>query len=304
MKRNSKTIKNVLVSLFTISCVLFVSCQNASEPADDDSTSKDGDDKKELVEIDYESKKNTYGSEFTITGGDYTEENGVITLTNAKAIEYTFSGYYKGQIKSSVKETVLVLSNFYIENTNGEPAIKGSKKIIVKSAADTVNYVVSSGENLDGKKVGAIDCDKKVVLDGSGTLNVVGSVYHGIKCDDSEIKSSGKIYLQGTGKGSALNCENLSVADDVDVTMYLINSKNGIKADGTIDIKAGTYNLYKLTCGFKTDTAADDIADGKDAEEHIISLSNCTVKTKDVGKLYSTEEDGLTEADVTKEELK
>ena len=208
------------------------------------------------------------------------------TVTIAPAqenVEYTISGYFNGQVVNKTKNTVIKLKNAYLENTAGAPAVYGEAKTELSTAKDSVNYIVASGKS-DGK-LAALHCKKDLELGGSGTLYVAGYIYHGAKADDVKLKGSGTLYLQGTPRGSALNCRTLTVEREKSFTAYLVNSKNGVKADNTITVASGTFCLYDLATAFKTDTTKD--APGA---PHGITLSGGTFRTSGVGTLYATEQ--------------
>ncbi len=235
--------------------------------------------------IDWEGARKSYSPSLTITPSDKT-----VSITNDKIIispkkedvTYTISGYFKGQIVNRTKNTVLKLNNAYIENDKGLPAVYCEAKTEISTTSGTVNYVVSTGNSSD--KNAAVHGKKNMTLGGSGTLYAVGNVYHGVKADDVKIKGSGVFYLQGTQKGSALNCRSLAVEKDKTFKAYFVNSKNGIKADDNIQIQSGNFFMYDLGTAFKTDTKEDD-----PKTRHFINLLGGVVKTSGVKKLYKTE---------------
>ena len=116
---------------------------------------------------------------------------------------------------------------------------------------------------------------------------------HGIKADEVKAKGNGKYYVAGTSKGSAINCNTFLIEEDKTVTLILGNAKNSIKADESITISSGTLWFEGITTGMKTDTLDDD-----DTKEYFINIANCTIYTKNVETLYSTEENAYTATDV------
>lgn len=232
-----------------------------------------------------ESAKSSYGKEFTITPMNSSVKITKRTVTITPKTEgetYTLSGYFNGQIINRTKNTILKLNGAYLENTNGEPAIFSEAKIEISSAKGTVNYLISSGRN--ESKTAALQCKKNLVIGGSGTTCILGNVYHAVKADEIKLKGSGVFYAQGTKKGASINCQSLTVEKDKTFTAYLINSKNGVKADGTINIQSGEFYLSNLETGFKTNTIKD-----LPKEEHGITLSGGTFHTDKVTVLYSTD---------------
>lgn len=232
-----------------------------------------------------ESAKSSYGKEFTITPMNSSVKITKRTVTITPKTEgetYTLSGYFNGQIINRTKNTILKLNGAYLENSNGEPAIFGEAKTEISSAKETVNYIISSGRN--ESKTAALQCKKNLVIGGSGTTCILGNVYHAVKADEIKLKGSGTFYAQGTKKGAAINCQSLTVEKDKTFTAYIMNSKNGVKADGTINIQSGEFYLSNLETGFKTNTIKD-----LPKEEHGITLSGGTFYTDKVTVLYSTD---------------
>lgn len=237
------------------------------------------------VAFDADGERKNYGETLTITPMDKTvtvTKDKIVIAPKKERVEYTITGYFNGQIVNKTKNTVLKLKNAYLENTSGEPALLGEAKTEIATANGSTNYVLSSGTN--AAKVAALHCKKNLELGGSGTLYVSGSVYHAVKGDDVKIKGSGTFYLQGTSKGSALNCRSLIVEAGKACTVYLMNSKNGIKADNTISIASGSFYVYDNGTAFKTDTK-----EKTPGEAHGITLSGGVFHTHGNAALYATE---------------
>lgn len=237
------------------------------------------------INVNAEEAKKSYQEKFKIT-----PMNKTVTIIGDKVIispkkedqEYTISGYFCGQIVNRTKNTVINLDNVYLENTNGEAAIYGDAKFKLSAERGTTNYIVSTGEN--SQKGAALQCKKNMVIGGSGTLYVLGSVYHGAKADDVKIKGSGNFYFKGTSKGAALSCHNLTVEAEKTFNAYFLDSKNGIKADETINIASGNFYLYGNSTGLKTDTLEDS------AEvAHGITLKAGTFHIRDNDTFYETD---------------
>ena len=229
--------------------------------------------------------KSSYGKEFSVTPMNSSVKITKRTVTITPKTEgetYTLSGYFNGQIINRTKNTILKLNGAYLENSNGEPAIFGEAKTEISSAKETVNYIISSGRN--ESKTAALQCKKNLVIGGSGTTCILGNVYHAVKADEIKLKGSGTFYAQGTKKGAVINCQSLTVEKDKTFTAYLMNSKNGVKADGTINIQSGEFYLSNLETGFKTNTIKD-----LPKEEHGITLSGGTFHTDKVTTLHSTD---------------
>ena len=238
--------------------------------------------------IDSEAAKKNYANKITVSPMDKSVsiKNNVITISpKREEVVYTITGYFNGQIINKTKNTVIKLKNAYIENTNGQPAIYSEVKFELSASQGTSNYIVSSGKN--DSKVGAVHCKKDLSIGGSGSLYITGNVYHAVKADDIKMKGSGNYYLQGTSKGSSINSRSFTVEDEKTFSCYLLNSKNGIKADNTIEISSGNLYFYNNKVALKTDTSKDD-----SSAPHFIKLNGGTIHTSSVEKLYSTEENG------------
>ncbi|MCR5218413.1 carbohydrate-binding domain-containing protein [Treponema sp.] len=226
-----------------------------------------------------------YYGEFKISPQDnsVTIEKNVITIAPKKeAVQYEITGYFNGQIVNKTKNTILKLNNAYIENTDGQPAIYGEAKTEISAKEDSVNYIISSGTSAN--KNAALHCKKNLEIGGKGTLYIQGKTYHGVKADDVKIKGTGKFYFEGTKKGSCINCKTFTVEKGKTFTAYLSNAKNAIKADETIFIDSGNFEISGNSTVFKTDTKEDD-----PSSPHGIRLSGGVFKTSKNGTLYDTD---------------
>ncbi len=237
------------------------------------------------IKIDYDEERTSYGQELNISPLDssVTVEKKQITLApDQENVTYTISGYFNGQIVNKTKNTIIKLDNAFLENTDGASAIKTNSKLEVSSVKGSKNYIVSSGRNFS--KVAALQGKKNLVLGGSGILYVIGNVCHGVEADNVKMKGSGTFYLQGKKRGSALTCESFTVEEDKSFNCYLINSKNGLKADGFINIASGNFYLYDNEVALKTNKT-------KEAGEkhHSIRLSGGNFYTHENKVLYITE---------------
>lgn len=234
---------------------------------------------------DIEAAKKLYTTPLTVTPMDATvtiKKNTVILAPKKEGAVYTLSGYFNGQIINKTKNTEIKLNGVYLENTRGAAALFGELKTEISTVSGTENYIVSSGTSKE--KSGAVMCRKDIVLGGSGTLYVIGSVWHGIKGDDIKIKGSGTHYLKGTANGAALSCETLTVEPGKTFTAWFCDSKNGIKADAEITISSGTFCLYNNGTALKTDKNKDS-----PGVTHAITLKGGTFRVHGNETLYTTE---------------
>lgn len=235
-----------------------------------------------------EARKN-YGNKITVLPKDGSvtiSEDRIVLAPKKQGSEYTISGYFKGQIVNKTKNTLIRLKNAYLENTNGEACIYGEAKTEIASAKGSVNYLLSSGTSVS--KTAALQSKKNLEVGGSGTIYVIGKSYHGIKGDDVKFKGSGNIYSSGTDKGSAVNCKSFTVSEDKTFTAYLFDSKNGIKADGVINIASGNFYFYGNGTALKTDTAEDN-----PEISHGIEIKHAVLHTKNNKVLQETSENAF-----------
>ena len=238
------------------------------------------------MKLDVESKKASYG-EFSVSPMDEhvtISKNEVVIAPAEEDVTYVISGYFKGQIITKTKDTILKLDNAYIENDGGVAAIKCNAKTEISVASGSENYIVSKGRSYS--KLAALQGKRGLVIGGSGTLYVSGSVCHGVEAEEIKMKGSGVYYIQGTKNGSAITCETFTVEPDKTFRCYLLNSKNGLKADGKIDIKSGEYFIYDNEVALKTDDSEDE-----DGKHHSINLYGGTFHIFGNKTLYITEKD-------------
>lgn len=214
-------------------------------------------------------------------------EDSITLKPDAEKTEFYISGYFKGQIVNEKKGTILNLENAYLENDKGPAILVAIKKTKLEIAVKSgTNYVITTAEDSN-----AIET-KNLEIGGSGTCYITGTK-HGIKGNDIEFKGSGTYYIQGAAMinddestgGSAINGENFLIEEGKTVTIYAINSKNGIKADYTINIAGGTINLLNNNVGLKTDLLEKD-----PEKEHSITLSGGTIYDCKNNTFYITEE--------------
>ena len=236
------------------------------------------------------------GLENTIT---IDEAAGTITLTppapaeGEDAAEYTITGKFEGQIINKTKGTVLVLNGATLENKNGKAAVYGELKTELKAAKDTVNTITVTGE---GDAKAAVHCEKAVEIGGSGTLTISCENAHGVKASKVELKGSGTFTFDGGADSSAINCNEFGVKADKSFTANLKDSKNGIKADETIEIASGTFNFTNITkTALKTDTSKDD--DANAPKEHWIKITGGTFTFTNCKKTDDTEKNAFTKSE-------
>lgn len=299
-----KLFKTTFVFIFSALLLSMVSCNDGSQTKDPQNQPQDQN--PIIVE-------NEDGTTFTVTPADLaeavfsiSEDKKTITLGGKKTDvadvfdpeTYTLTGTFYGKIVVTKPEVEIVLSEAKIENENG-PAITGNVKTFITAKEGTTNSLISKGEDTENDKSAAVLIqDASVEFGGKGKLNVEGSILHGVKAKKIELKGSGTYSFQGTTDGSALNCNSLKVKEEKEFTANISNSKNGIKADNTIDIASGTFNFSNLKTALKTDTSKDD-KEGE-VKEHYIHLTGGTFNyDSTVEKFTSTEKGNYTSEGAT-----
>ncbi|MBQ4378964.1 MAG: carbohydrate-binding domain-containing protein [Treponema sp.] len=223
------------------------------------------------TEIDADSVKSSFQRALLISPLDEGVEvlgRKIIIIPAEEGRTYELSGYFNGQIIVAAKNTELKLNGAYLENTSGREVIIAKAKTEISVVKDSTNYIVSRGRNLTKKA--AVEAKKTLVLGGSGTLYVKGSVCHALEGEDVKIKGSGAFYFEGTGRGSALTCESLEVEDGKTFSAYFLNSKNGIKVDKSLSIKSGNFYIWSNKTPVKT---------GKNIPEDALLLSDAKFDT-------------------------
>lgn len=251
-----------VLALATLAFTGFVSCNE--------------DDNSDVVKVPVFKSEN-----FTISAKD--ETNDYIAVISDKLLElnseilddntkheFTLTGTFNGQIISKRKDTVLNLNGVTLSNTDA-PAIYGEKKFELSAKKDTENTIITIGS--PAKKTAAVLCEKAIEIGGSGKLTIKTNICHGVKGGDVKLK--GSLDLTITGKvddsefipdASAINSNTFYVKDGTTFTAKFDQFKHAIKADETIDINSGSFDLTNIEVAFKTDKKED----GGIADNHII----------------------------------
>ncbi|MBE6353206.1 carbohydrate-binding domain-containing protein [Treponema sp.] len=239
------------------------------------------------LSVNYDEARKNYGTELQISPMNDSVKfgkNTIVIAPEAEDVTYTLSGYYNGEICCTTKNTIIKLKNAFIENSNGRPALLCEAKAEISAAKDSTNYIVSWGKGF--AKTAALEGKRGLVLGGGGTLYISGKICHGVESEEAKIKGTGKFYIEGTLKGSALKCTTLTVEEDKTFSCYLLNSKNGIKADNNISVASGNFYLYDNGTALKTDTSEDS-----PNTAHYINLAGGTFHLFNNTNLYTTDED-------------
>lgn len=219
-----------------------------------------------------------------ISGSGVTEEDGIITIT--KAGTYRFTGTLKdGRIVVDAdKESVVTLQLAGFEVTSSDLSAvygKKSKEIVMLLEEGTANIITDSAEYVleegEDEPDAAVFTKGDLTIDGSGSLEVIGSYNDGIRSKDNLRIVSGEVKVTAVedgikGKDSLVidgGTITVSVGDDavkskgpVTVnggTVTVTESYEGIEAQ-TIDINGGTIDIKSSDDGLNAvdDTAGDD----------------------------------------------
>ena len=239
------------------------------------------------LKIDWKNPRASYGNTITIEPADGSVtfgKNEIIIAPQAENQTYTVSGYYNGQIISKTKNTIIKLNNAYLESTLGKAALKCTAKTEISAVNGTTNYIVADGKSFS--RNAALQGKKDLVIGGSGILNVKGDIYHAVEADDVKIKGSGTFLFEGTRKGSAINCQTFTAEEDKTFSCYVLNSRNGIKADDMILIKSGNFYFYDNALALKT-----SLSKSHKSKPRQITLRGGTFHTFNNQKLYQTDKD-------------
>lgn len=239
------------------------------------------------------------GKEGTIT---ISEDGKTITLQPEETdVKYTITGEFEGQIINKTKGTVIILDNAKLTNANGKAAIYGELKTEIKFEKDSTNIIAVTGDADKTYGKAAILCEKAIEIGGAGTCTISCENGHGVKASKIELKGSGNYTFDGGDDSSGINCNSFTVENDSEgnprtFTAIFKDSKNGIKADETIEIECGTFEFKNITgTALKTDKKDNEGAEPKD---HFIHLTGGTFTfADDCAAKYETKKDCFEIAD-------
>lgn len=139
---------------------------------------------------------------------------------------------------STDKKFVLLLDGLNLASSVG-PAIfvASDYRCLVHLADGTVNSLADGPSN-NGK--GALQSVGRFVIQGGGTLNVLGNVKHGIQSSGSTTITSGVLNILGAVK-DGMNVDNFIMQGG---TVNVVSSGDGIDGDqGYIDISGGELTI-------------------------------------------------------------
>lgn len=212
------------------------------------------------------------GTSAEISGSGATENNGVITVSEAGV--YVFSGELSNGriiVDAGKNDKVrLIMNGVKISCSDNSPVfINQADKVIMTLNDNTENALV------DGKTYNLSDDDSNVdgavffrddlTLNGSGSLTVTANYKHGIVCKDDLVITGGK-YVINSASGGIYGKDSLRIKQgDFDIT----SGSNGIKATnsdesdkGYVYISDGSYKITAENDGIEAVTSL--LVDGGD----------------------------------------
>ena len=194
-----------------------------------------------------------------IRGGGAKSEGGTVTI--AAVGEYRITGTLAdGQIVVDTGEdavnVTLILDGVSVTNPDG-PAlwIKQAKNVHLQLAPGSENLLISGSEaelaSFDESRSGAaLYAEDDLILEGEGSLHVLGYLNNGITCkDDLEIRGG---------------------------SLEVLSANNGIRASESIEVSGGTVAVRSGNDGLKTSS-------DKKADKGYITLSGGSVSVSSGG---------------------
>lgn len=230
-----------------------------------------------------------------LTNG-YSIEGTAVTVSDAGT--YVISGSCADgsiTVKKGTTGVKLILNGLNLTSASvvtGPILCKAGTETEIVAEAGTVNSLTDSAANTEEKAVIKINKQSKLVLSGTGILNVNGmckngvkggaetdivvqeqnlfikSVDHGLASDNTVTVKSGKLTIEAGGDGIKSSPDRVDDAGNVDDTVSLgdiileggeINitaAADGIQGDNSVTISGGSYQI--TTNGGYTTTLAED----------------------------------------------
>ena len=265
--------------------------------------------------------------ETVITGDEWKENTGVITLSNdgitvsgdgiyveGNVVYITEGGDWEvvgtcddgmiyintGEEKDVNDKVKLRLNGMSLTNTTG-PAIyfDRCKKAFITLESGTVNTVsdgTSYAEAYSEAKA-AIHSDDSLEIKGKGTLNVNGNYKHGINSDDDILIENGVLNI--TSVKDALHANDDITLNGKNIKLTTNAQGDGLESEGTLTIDKATLNLTGEGKGIK---AAGDIT--LTSGTYVIDTTddcingNAAVSIADGSYDLTSDDDGITGATI------
>ena len=188
-----------------------------------------------------------------------------ISVTDGETISITSEGVYvisgtaeDCTIKVDADENAkvqLVLDGVNISNSNFPAIYIVSADKVFITTTDSENTLSVSGQFIadgDTNTDAVIFSKEDLVLNGTGTLNIISNYANGISCKD-DMKVTGGTYNMQTALDSFEANDSISVSDGV---FNITTNKDGFhcensEAEGTIIISGGTFNINGKSDGIQ-----------------------------------------------------
>ena len=194
-----------------------------------------------------------------------TSDAKTISVTDGETISITSEGVYvisgtaeDCTIKVDADENAkvqLVLDGVNISNSNFPAIYIVSADKVFITTTDSENTLSVSGQFVadgDTNTDAVIFSKDDLVLNGTGTLNIISNYANGISCKD-DMKVTGGTYNMQTALDSFEANDSISVSDGV---FNITTNKDGFhcensEAEGTIIISGGTFNINGKSDGIQ-----------------------------------------------------
>lgn len=246
----------LLVSLTALSGVLIavtqnVAAANAEETISSDITASTSGDPGTYAEgvIDI-----VLGDTIVVSGEGATVDGTTVNITAAGV--YRISGtLLDGRIGVDAKGKVyLEFDGVNVASSSGSAlTVTDAKKVTITLADETISTLTDASGDSDSDA--ALFTNDTLVINGSGTLVVIGNNNEGISSDDDIIINSGIIQITAVDDG-------LNAHDDITINggeVYILAGGDGVDSNGTININGGT--LISLGSSTGGDGGLDALGD-------------------------------------------
>ena len=173
-------------------------------------------------------------------------------LTLSEAGDYLLSGELNGQICVSVSQTekVRLILNGVTVNSPSGPAVyeKSADKLTVTLAEGSINTLTDAAAiQADGDTVAAaLYAEDDLTLNGSGTLNVKGTVKHGIQSKADLIVAGGILKISAAGDGLRGRNSVLILGGDLEIVSQgdgITSTRDNKDEKGWVLLQDGTVNI-------------------------------------------------------------
>lgn len=175
--------------------------------------------------------------------GDVIEVDGYGAVVDGSTVTITAAGVYSisgtltgGRLVVDAKGKVYLEFHGVDITSSSGPAllIADAKKVTLTLVEGTSNFLADSAG--DSEYDAALYTNDTLIINGKGSLTVLGNSNEGISSDDDIIVNSGTIRIVSVDDG-------LNAHDDISVTggsVYIVAGGDGLDSNGTINVAGGT----------------------------------------------------------------